>query len=108
MGDVSGGTYDMELKAGGGLIDSHFTGNNCDAKSFDLPLGLGKLSWDGIACLWQRPIACPLASTLSCLPPCLQHWPPRTSTWQPTTRTASRCSVWTCTLRSRSASRSDC
>jgi len=47
---VSGGTYDMELKAGGGLIDSHFTGNNCEAKSFDLPLGLGKLSWDGISC----------------------------------------------------------
>merc|ERR1711976_584036 len=47
---VSGGTYDMELTAGGGLIDSHFTGNNCEAKSFDLPLGLGKLSWDGIAC----------------------------------------------------------
>jgi hypothetical protein len=48
--EVSGGTYDMELKAGGGLIDSHFTGNNCEAKSFDLPLGLGKLSWDGISC----------------------------------------------------------
>jgi len=48
--DVSGGTYDMELKAGGGLIDSHFTGNNCEAKDFTLPLGLGTLSWDGIAC----------------------------------------------------------
>merc|ERR1719335_1465433 len=47
---VSGGTYDMELKAGGGLIDSHFTGNNCEAKSFDLPLGLGSLAWDGISC----------------------------------------------------------
>merc|ERR1711991_616279 len=47
---VSGGTYDMGLKAGGGLIDSHFKGNNCEAKSFDLPLGLGKLSWDGIVC----------------------------------------------------------
>merc|ERR1711976_297525 len=48
--DVTGGTYDIELKAGGGLIDSHFTGNNCWSKSFDLPLGLGKLAWDGIAC----------------------------------------------------------
>jgi cathepsin B len=47
---VSGGTYDMELKAGGGLIDSHFTGKNCEAKDFTLPLGLGTLSWDGIAC----------------------------------------------------------
>merc|ERR1711862_1031621 len=48
--DVSGGTYDMELKAGGGLIDSHFTGNNCEPKSFDLPLGIGSLAWDGISC----------------------------------------------------------
>jgi hypothetical protein len=48
--EVSGGTYDMELKAGGGLIDSHFTGNNCEAKDFTLPLGLGTLSWDGISC----------------------------------------------------------
>jgi len=48
--DVTGGTYDMELKAGGGLIDSHFTGNNCEAKSFNLPLGLGTLDWDGITC----------------------------------------------------------
>jgi hypothetical protein len=48
--EVSGGTYDMELKAGGGLIDSHFTGNNCEAKNFDLPLGLGTLAWDGISC----------------------------------------------------------
>merc|ERR1711937_378754 len=47
---VSGGTYDMELKAGGGIIDSHFTGNNCDQKDFDLPLGLGTLSWDGLSC----------------------------------------------------------
>merc|ERR1739848_190645 len=47
---VSGGTYDMELKAGGGLIDSNFTGNNCEAKDFTLPLGLGTLSWDGISC----------------------------------------------------------
>ena len=47
---VSGGTYDMELKAGGGLIGSHFTGNNCEAKDFTLPLRLGTLPWDGIDC----------------------------------------------------------
>lgn len=40
----------MDLKAGGGLIHSTFTGNNCESKSFDLPLGLGSLSWDGLAC----------------------------------------------------------
>merc|ERR1712070_1366769 len=48
--EVTGGTCDMELKAGGGLIDSHFTGNNCEAKDFTLPLGIGTLKWDGIAC----------------------------------------------------------
>jgi cathepsin B len=47
---VTAGTYDMEVKAGGGLVDSHFKGNNCESKSFDLPLGLGTLSWDGLKC----------------------------------------------------------
>lgn len=61
----SGATYDMELKAGGGLMDSHFTGNNCEAKIFDFPLGFGKLSWDGLSAFWPLPTACPLASTHS-------------------------------------------
>jgi hypothetical protein len=46
---VSGGTYDMEAKAAG-IIDQHFTGNNCEAKTFNLPLGVGSISWDGLAC----------------------------------------------------------
>ena len=46
--DLTGGSYDMKFKAGGGLIDSHFTGNNCEAKPFNLPLELGKLDWDGV------------------------------------------------------------
>lgn len=48
--EISAGTYDMHMTAAGGLINKHFTGNNCEAKEFDLPLGLGKLSWAGIAC----------------------------------------------------------
>lgn len=48
--DVSGGTFDAEVKAGGGLIDQHFTGNVCEAKDFNLPLGIGKLSWEGVSC----------------------------------------------------------
>jgi len=48
--DVTGGTYDTELTAGGGLIDSHFTGNNCEAKTFQLPLGIGSLTWEGLTC----------------------------------------------------------
>ena len=48
--DISGGTCDMVLKAGRGFIGSHFNGNNCEAKSFNLPLRLGKLDWVDIAC----------------------------------------------------------
>merc|ERR1712166_905922 len=71
--EISGGTYDMELKAGGGLIDSHFTGNSCEAKDFTLPLGLGKLSWDGVACpLATGPVSIGFHVTLSAsLPPSL-------------------------------------
>merc|ERR1719453_2669748 len=46
---VSGGTYDIEAKAAG-IIDQHFTGNNCEAKTFNLPLGVGSISWDGLTC----------------------------------------------------------
>merc|ERR1711881_582514 len=45
---VTGGTYDIAAKAG--PIDQHFTGNNCEAKTFNLPLGVGTISWDGLAC----------------------------------------------------------
>jgi len=48
--DVSAGSFDAEVKAGGGLIDQHFTGDICTAKTFDLPLGIGKLSWEGVSC----------------------------------------------------------
>merc|ERR1711998_785052 len=47
---ISAGTYDMHMTAAGGLINKHFTGNNCEAKDFTLPLGLGTLSWAGIEC----------------------------------------------------------
>jgi len=47
---ISGGTFDLHLTAGGGLINSHFTGNNCEASSYNLPLGIGTLSWDGLSC----------------------------------------------------------
>jgi cathepsin B len=47
---VTGGTFDAEVKAGGGIVDQHFTGNVCEAKSFNLPLGLGTLDWDGLSC----------------------------------------------------------
>jgi len=46
---VSGGTYLIEAKAAG-IIDQKFTGNNCEAKTFNLPLGVGSISWDGLTC----------------------------------------------------------
>jgi len=48
--DVSGGTYTIEAKAGGGLIHQTYSGNNCEAKTFNLPLGVGSVSWDGLDC----------------------------------------------------------
>jgi len=38
------------MTAGGGLINKHFTGNNCEAKTFNLPLGIGTLGWGGLTC----------------------------------------------------------
>merc|ERR1712093_695988 len=48
--EITGGTYDVGVKAGGGLINIHFTGNNCEAKTFKLPLGIGSMSWAGLPC----------------------------------------------------------
>merc|ERR1712007_171005 len=38
------------MEAGGGLVDQKFTGDVCTKKSFDLPLGVGTITWEGIAC----------------------------------------------------------
>eukprot|EP00929_Paragymnodinium_shiwhaense_P108396 TRINITY_DN74715_c0_g1_i1.p1 TRINITY_DN74715_c0_g1~~TRINITY_DN74715_c0_g1_i1.p1 ORF type:complete len:177 (+),score=34.41 TRINITY_DN74715_c0_g1_i1:77-607(+) len=45
---VTGGSYVMGLKAG--IISQSFTGDMCQPKSFNLPLGTGSLSWDGVKC----------------------------------------------------------
>ena len=47
---ITGGTFDLHMTAGGGIVNKHFTGNNCEAKTFSLPLGLGKLAWGGLDC----------------------------------------------------------
>eukprot|EP00929_Paragymnodinium_shiwhaense_P112738 TRINITY_DN81002_c0_g1_i1.p2 TRINITY_DN81002_c0_g1~~TRINITY_DN81002_c0_g1_i1.p2 ORF type:complete len:177 (-),score=41.07 TRINITY_DN81002_c0_g1_i1:183-713(-) len=45
---VTGGDYALSLKAG--IISQTFTGDMCQPKTFDLPLGTGSLSWDGVKC----------------------------------------------------------
>merc|ERR1712080_123417 len=48
--DVEGGTYDLHITASAGLVDQHFTGDMCEPKTFQLPMGSGSLTWGGFKC----------------------------------------------------------
>merc|ERR1712232_1541787 len=45
---VTGGTFIIQAKAG--PITQKYSGDICQAKEFKLPLGLGSVKWDGMAC----------------------------------------------------------
>jgi len=45
---VSGGTFEIDLKAS--IISQTFKGDLCTAKAFNLPLGTGAITWDGLKC----------------------------------------------------------
>merc|ERR1712046_359836 len=45
---VEGGDFKITAKAG--PITQNYDGKVCEAKEFDLPLGLGKVNWKGLAC----------------------------------------------------------
>jgi hypothetical protein len=45
---ISGGTFDIAVKAG--IISKSLNGDLCAPKTFDLPLGVGSVSWDGLKC----------------------------------------------------------
>jgi len=45
---ISGGDFEISAKAG--LISQKYTGKVCEAKVFDLPLGLGQIAWKGLSC----------------------------------------------------------
>jgi len=45
---VEGGDFKITAKAG--LITQKYDGKVCEAKEFDLPLGLGKITWKGLSC----------------------------------------------------------
>jgi hypothetical protein len=46
--DISGGDFKITAKAG--PITQNYEGKVCEAKEFDLPLGLGKVQWKGLSC----------------------------------------------------------
>jgi len=54
---ITGGSFEIKMNAAG-LIHEDWKGDVCEAKTFSLPLGLGKVSWGGMSC----PVA---AGTLS-------------------------------------------
>jgi hypothetical protein len=45
---ISSGDFTISAKAG--PITQKYQGKVCEAKEFDLPLGLGKISWAGLSC----------------------------------------------------------
>merc|ERR1711937_393368 len=47
---VSGGEFSLEVKAGGGIVHKTFNGDICKASTFDLPVGAGSITWDGLNC----------------------------------------------------------
>jgi len=45
---VTGGGFTIDAKFG--PVSEHWNGDVCTAKTFNLPLGLGKVTWDGVKC----------------------------------------------------------
>jgi cathepsin F len=45
---VASGTFAIDIKAG--IITKSFSGDLCTAETFDLPLDMGSIVWDGMAC----------------------------------------------------------
>jgi hypothetical protein len=45
---VAGGDFTISAKAG--PITQKYAGQVCEAKTFNLPLGLGKITWKGLSC----------------------------------------------------------
>jgi len=45
---ITGGDFTITAKAG--PITQKYAGKVCEAKEFDLPLGLGKVTWKGLSC----------------------------------------------------------
>merc|ERR1712096_605425 len=63
---VTSGTFQLSLKAGGGLIHDTWTGDVCTTSSHKLPLGLGNIVFKGLSCpLAAGPASLPLDVSIS-------------------------------------------
>lgn len=61
---VQGGNFAIDMKAG--LISQHWTGDLCAAKTFNLPLSAGNVTWKGLKCpLTSGSVSVPLDIYLS-------------------------------------------
>merc|ERR1711862_801315 len=47
--ELTDGAFTIKLTASLGISET-YTGKACEAKTFDLPLGIGSVSWLGLAC----------------------------------------------------------
>jgi len=47
--EVTGGSYNIKMNAGG-FINENWNGDICQAKTFDLPLGMGSVKFNGMPC----------------------------------------------------------
>lgn len=45
---VTGGSFEIDLQAS--IIKKTYTGDICQAKTFDMPMGLGSVTWNGMKC----------------------------------------------------------
>jgi len=48
--DVTAGTFEVDFKAGAGIVSKTYSGDVCVSKTFELPLGAGTVKWDGLKC----------------------------------------------------------
>ena len=46
--DISGGTFSIHLSAF--MVSETYEGDICEAKTFDMPMGMGTVTWNGMPC----------------------------------------------------------
>ena len=47
---MPGGSFDITVDAGAGIIHQDYQGDLCAPKTFKLPLGIGEVDWHGLKC----------------------------------------------------------
>jgi len=62
--DVTGGTFEIDVTAS--ILKQKYTGDICAAKTFQLPLGVGSITWQGLKCpVAKGTMTVPLTFTMS-------------------------------------------